>query len=325
MNAGAPLSVLMFHGVRKEIPDYAVFPGGRTCLIRESDFESCISWCARTHRIVSLADIPRYLRGDATEPGILITFDDGLASVTDLAVPILQRHHATAVLFVTTGWVDSGETPAIFRLERDLWETPPRRVDVRANGHEFSAAVETKAGARRAVAALWSWCFEQQIAPVSLRTESVRLDGRAWAPDPSRQDRGFWFPATWEAITSAAASGTLEIAAHGVTHTPWPWLSARERHAEIGGARERLESIVHRPVRACSYPHGRFDAETIATVREQYDWGFTTIGRPVHGATPYELPRFHVPGERPVIMDAILRWPLVARALRVGASVLNLD
>jgi len=40
MRRGAPLTVLMFHGVVKTMPHYAIFPGSRTCLIRESDFEA---------------------------------------------------------------------------------------------------------------------------------------------------------------------------------------------------------------------------------------------------------------------------------------------
>ncbi len=324
MSRVASLSVLMFHGLAREIPDYSIFSGSRTCLIRERDFEACVRWCARTRRIVSLDDVPRYLRGEADEPGVLITFDDGLASVTDLAVPILERHDATAVLFVTAGWVDSGQTPAIFRLEQELWRRPPERIDVRVADASFVAPVRTKAGARAALSALWAWCFERQIAPVGLRSESVRLDGRVWEPGVA-QDREFWFPATWEAISAAASRGTLEIGAHGHTHTPWTWLSRSERDAEIGGVRGRLEGIVGRRVRACSFPHGRWDADVLGTVGQHYEWGFSTVGQTVEADSPLALPRFHVPGERPVVMEAVLRWPTVARVLRLGASALGLN
>lgn len=321
MSAAAPLTVLMFHGVVKDMPPHVVFPGGRTCLIRERDFEACIEWCARTHRIVSLADVDRYRRGEATEPGVLITFDDGLASVTDLAVPILARHGATAVLFVTTGWVDGRQTPAIFRLERDLWERPPQRLTMTAGAEELSVPVGTPAAARAAICAVWDWCFAHRVAPVQLRPDQVSFDGRPWQPDPARQDRHVWFPATWDELAAGASAGVLEIAAHGATHTPWSWLSAAERRSEIAEVRERLENIFRTEVRACSYPHGMHDATARAGAAEYYDWAFTSLAQPVGVAPPHELPRYNVPGERPVWMDAIVRWPLVGRVLRKGASV----
>ena len=119
-SSSSGLKVLMFHGLVREMPAYAVYPGTRTCLIRQRDFDACIRWCTRTHKVITLRDLPRYLSGEASDPAVLITFDDGLASVIDLAVPVLQKYGVTAVLFVTTGWIDQQVTPALFRLERDL-------------------------------------------------------------------------------------------------------------------------------------------------------------------------------------------------------------
>lgn len=323
LSAVGQLTVLMFHGVVKDMPPYAVFPGSRSCLIRERDFEACIEWCARTHRIVTLADVERYRRGEATEPGVLITFDDGLASVTDLAVPILARHHATALLFVTTGWVDGGHTPAIFILERDLWERPPEHLTITAGRKAITVKVGSRRAARPAISAVWDWCFAHRVAPVQLRSHQVSFDGRPWEPGPANQDRHGWFPATWDALSAAAGSGVLEIGAHGATHTPFSWLSAAERRTELGEARERLESVFGTPVRACSYPHGMHDAAARAAVAEHYDWAFTSVPHPVGAEPPQELPRFQVPGQRPVWMDAIVRWPFAGRVLRKSASLLG--
>ena len=325
MTTAAPLIVLMFHGVVKDMPRNVVLPAGRTCLIRERDFEKCVEWCARTHRVISLADVDRYRRGEATESGVLITFDDGLASVTDLAVPILARHGATAVLFVTTDWVDGRQTPAIFRLERDLWERPPQRLTLRTGAEELSLAVGTHTAARAVICAVWDWCFAHRVAPVQLRPDQVSFDGHAWEPDLARQDCDPWFPATWDELVAGAAAGVLQVAAHGATHKPWPWLTEVERRIEMGEVRERLESVFHTEVRACSYPHGMNDATARAGAAKYYDWAFTSVAQPVGAARPYEIPRFQIPGERPVSMSAIVRWPFAGRILRKGASVFGRD
>lgn len=314
------LTVLMFHGVVKEMPPYAVFRDSRTCLMRERDFDACIRWCTRHRKPVTLKDLPLYVRGQATSPGVLITFDDGLSSVIDLAVPVLRKHGATAVLFVTTGWIDSQETPAVFRLERDLWEAPPKTLTVQMSGYDFIAPVGKRSAVSAALSSLWACCFARRIAPLSLSPESIRFDDRVWCPEPNAQDRDGWFPARWDDIANAARAGVLELGAHGVSHKPWSWLSAKERRREIGEPRERLQGLVGTGVSACAYPHGLYDEMARLEVRNHYAWAFTTQGRKV-GHDPEDLlPRFHVPSERPVLMDLVVRWPLAGRLLRKAAS-----
>ena len=319
----SPLKVLMFHGVVRQMPEYAVYPGTRTCLIRERDFDSCIEWCTRTHKVITLGDLPRYLSGEATEPAVLITFDDGLASVIDLALPVLQKYRARAVMFVTTDWIDRQEAPAMCRLERDLWDAPPSELAVQVGGHNHTVPVRSRSGVRAALSSVWDFCLSRRIAPMSLRSESVRFDNRTWKPEPARHEQHAWFPARWEELASAARSGAIEIGAHGRSHTPWPWLSDEERRGELAEVRERLQRLTGGAVRACSYPHGMHDVATRATTRTCYEWAFTTEGRPVGADGADALPRFHVPGERPVLMDAIVRWPFAGRVLRKAASVVG--
>ncbi len=322
--ASRSLTVLMFHGIVKEMPAHAVFPGSRTCMIRECDFDAVVRWCTRRMRIATLDDLPRYVCGEATEPGVLITFDDGLSSVVDLALPILRRHQATAVLFVTTGWVDSQASPAIFRLERALWENPPRELKVRVRGEELLVPIGKRAMTGAAVAKLWAWCLDRRVAPVTLAPDSVLLDDRPWTPGPSTRSRDEWFPATWDDIADARRSGTLEIGAHGATHTPWSWLSAAERRREIAEPFERLRSLIGDTVATCSYPHGLYDDDARAELRRHYAYAFTTRGGIVSDEPVDLLPRFHVPSERPVDMRLIVRWPLAGRVLRKGTSLARL-
>jgi peptidoglycan/xylan/chitin deacetylase (PgdA/CDA1 family) len=318
------LTVLMFHGLVEEMPPYAVFPGSRTCLIRERDFEACIRWCTRNRKLLTLKELPLYLRREATDPGVLITFDDGLSSVIDLAVPLLLKHGATAVLFVTTGLIDSQEAPAVFRLERDLWEAPPKTLTVQMPGYDdFTAPVGARSAVRGALSKLWACCFARRIPPLSLAREWVRFDDRGWRPEPNAQDRHAWFPARWDDIANATRAGVLELGAHGVSHTPWSWLSAKDRRREIGEPRERLRQLAGTGVPACAYPHGLYDDAVRAEVRNSYTWAFTTRGHNV-GQDPHDLlPRFHVPSERPVLMDLVVRWPFAGRLLRKGASLVG--
>ncbi len=173
---------------------------------------------------------------------------------------------------------------------------------------------------------MWDWCFAQRLAPVQLQHEQVLFDGRPWQPDPADEDRHFWFPATWAELAAGASAGVLEIGAHGATHTPWSWLSAADRRRELGEVRERLEGEFGAEVRACSYPHGMMDEAARAGAAEYYSWAFTSLPAAVHGgASAHALPRFNVPGERPLWMRGVVQWPLAGRVVRKGASFLGLN
>lgn len=122
--AGVP--VLMFHGLCEQVPAYAQFPGGRTCLLQVEAFANLIAWCSQNFDILTLAELESYLAGKCRRlRPLILTFDDGLASVLDLALPILRSHRAPAVVFVTTAWTEAGSTPPIFALERFVWENLP--------------------------------------------------------------------------------------------------------------------------------------------------------------------------------------------------------
>ena len=318
MNRRPDLTVLMFHGVTTRMPPYAVFSGGRTCLMRIRDFEHVVGWCKRHRRVLRLTEMSDYLAESNPEPAVLLTFDDGLASLTDLAVPILRRHGLSALVFVTTGWIDRAATPWVFRLEREMWEEQPRSVTIDLGpGRQLSVAVGTRSRCAEAMAQIWAGLFSARVAPLSLSQDQIAFDGRAWSPNEDWQDREFWFPASWSALRQAAAEGVLEIGAHGATHTPWPWLSPAERRAELTGARERLEAEFGRIVDSCSYPHGMRGPLTDVETGRAYRWAFTNEPSSVTPESrPNALPRVHVPGERPVTMNTILRFKLAGRVLR---------
>ena len=53
------------------------------------------------HAIISLAD----LLAEPARDAVALTFDDGFASLAELAEPVLTEHGASATLFLTTGYV----------------------------------------------------------------------------------------------------------------------------------------------------------------------------------------------------------------------------
>jgi peptidoglycan/xylan/chitin deacetylase (PgdA/CDA1 family) len=82
--------ILLYHSVRSAWP-----------AISETRFKDQVSWLGDHTRIVSLDDL---LRSDGRQGlEVAITFDDGYASLHDIAAPVLQASGATASVYLNTG------------------------------------------------------------------------------------------------------------------------------------------------------------------------------------------------------------------------------
>jgi peptidoglycan/xylan/chitin deacetylase (PgdA/CDA1 family) len=303
------VSVLMFHGLCERVPEYALFPEGRKCLIEVEKFSKIINWCSENYKILRLTDLDDHLLdGSQKPPGIILTFDDGLASVIDLAIPILQKYCISAVLFVTTDWIDSGRTPDIFLLEKTIWKCLPANLVILIDGRRLEFQIDSRQEASKAFARLWEFLFEVRFPPLKLNAENIYINGKKWERRES-EDRYFWFPATWKEICGAVQTGLIEIGSHMVSHTPLTWLSDEEKLFQLKHSRDQLSNVIGLPVKACSYPHGPIDKMTMSMSEKVYQWGFTNrSGRVCSVTNRIAAPRYPVHGEAPEHIINMLRW-----------------
>jgi peptidoglycan/xylan/chitin deacetylase (PgdA/CDA1 family) len=241
-------------------------------------------------------------------PPIILTFDDGLASVIDLALPILRAYRISAVMFVTTDWIDSSRTPDIFLLEKAILESIPVNLAVQVEDKKCEWRINSQRDVGKAFTRLWEFLFKIRFPPLKLDAQHIEINGKTWERQKS-EDRYFWFPASWEEIHGAVQGGLIEIGSHMISHIPLQWLTEREKLMQMEGSREILSRMIGLPVTACSYPHGIIDEKTIQLSEGVYKWGFTgNPGRINENTRRNRAPRYHVPGEAPQsIMDTI-RW-----------------
>ncbi len=74
-----------------------------------TEFDAQIAYLAEHHRVISLDRALHELaapEGAATEPGVVLTFDDGTADFVDHTLPILARHRLPATLYLATAFID---------------------------------------------------------------------------------------------------------------------------------------------------------------------------------------------------------------------------
>jgi peptidoglycan/xylan/chitin deacetylase (PgdA/CDA1 family) len=300
----------MFHGLCTQVPGYALFPGGRTCLLKVDDFSKLVAWCSKNFDILRLKDLNEYLITPTQKlRPLILTFDDGLASVIDLALPILKDYRASALVFVTTMWTDSGRTPDIFLLERALWNQIPANLTLNINDNRLNFDITSRASAAKVLTCIWGFLFKIHFPPLNITAENILINGKPLERQEVPEDRYFWFPASWEELRAAAQAGWLEIGSHMVSHIPLSWLSDEDKLFQLCHSRNELSRILGVPIISCSHPHGPINQGSITMAENIYDWSFTNKPGWLNSKTRRgALPRYHVPGEAPEIIRLMLQW-----------------
>jgi peptidoglycan/xylan/chitin deacetylase (PgdA/CDA1 family) len=308
---------LMFHGLCRKVPEYSVFSESRTCLIEEADFVKIIEWISANYDVIRLDDLGRVNTGRWKRKPVLLTFDDALLSVIDIACPVLKQYNMSAVVFVTVDWIDSGKAPDIFQLEKLLWQRVPCDLALKTGTRAYSAVLNDRNDIPAALSGLWNFLFEIRFPPLGLSAAQVSINGRPWDREEKDDDPYFWFPSTWEQLKQAAGDGTLEIGSHMASHTPLQWLSKEEKLFQLQYSHDALSQRTGGKVISCSYPHGLIDEETIGLAEGIYQWGFTNRYGLIDGKTrPGTVPRCHVPGEDPMSIRDVLNWGYKASRIK---------
>ncbi len=86
--------------------------------ITRAEFEAQMAWLREAgYTPIRLADLEAFRSGRFRLPPkpVLLTFDDGLNSYRDTALPILRRHGYPSVLAIVTGWHDGEKLPPAYQ------------------------------------------------------------------------------------------------------------------------------------------------------------------------------------------------------------------
>lgn len=225
--------------------------------------------------------------------GIVVTFDDGYADNLSVARPLLERHEIPATVFVTSGLIGAaGECwwDALARIVVNARHPESAlRLVVAGRAHEWKG-IDLDALLRRVHRVLRPLGNEQR--------RLLLVDVARWAgleSSASVEHR----PLTAKELEQLAASPTIAIGAHTVTHPVLSRLGEEDAISEIGASRKTLEGIIGRPVTMLAYPYGLasdFSSQTIAAARQAgYRAACTAIPDVVwRGSRMFQLPRLWV-------------------------------
>lgn len=279
--------VLMYHRVAELTFDpwrLAVSPGW---------FDEHMAVLRKSFRPLSLTELADATAGGEVPPrAVVVTFDDGYRDVLEHAKPSLEAHGVPATVFVTSGYVDSGEEFWWHELERICFTRPSSAAEqAPASGPALIAGMSVDWGTPSDALYLELW-KQLQVMPVEARRAALvelrEAVGLARETEVNTMTRA--------ELLALRAGGLVEVGAHTVTHPNLPTLSRAGQLDEIRTSRSQLEELLGEPVGSFSYPHGELTPETVECVREAgFDRACSSRPEAVRGAVErFTIPRRHV-------------------------------
>jgi len=126
--------------------------------LEADEFARQLAHLAEHHRLLTLdAAVAELAAAPAdARPGVVVTFDDGTADFTDVAVPLLVEHAVPATLYAATRFVESGE-PFPWGAPPASWAALREAVStglVTIGSHTHSHLLLDRVGAAEAAAEL---------------------------------------------------------------------------------------------------------------------------------------------------------------------------
>jgi peptidoglycan/xylan/chitin deacetylase (PgdA/CDA1 family) len=253
-------------------------------------FERQMAYLRRHFNVVSLHDVLAHMEGGPPLPSkaVAVTFDDGFGDTHRHAFPILRRYSIPATVFVSTGYVDSGQ-PFWFEVAAYMaMRAPPDLLQAAGTG-EPPLRGETVAERRQSLRKL-------QVALKALPNDRRAAVVDAWTKHftahAGNHERAHGHALSWDQVREMAAAG-IAFGSHSVTHPNLAHLSDAELGWELSESRRVLEIRLQRPIVTLAYPIGTraaFNERVMAAARHA---GFQLAVSYIRGANPLaRLDRF---------------------------------
>ena len=270
-------------------------------VVDPAKFAEHLSWLSKSRTVLPLSEFAeRHRQRELPPDAVAITLDDGYACNAHLAAPLLERFGAPATIFLPFETIESGRPfwwdeveEIVFESDADSLRVHEREIalgEKRSDDRHWQAGAAPRTPRQVAFRRVWDALWER---PSDLQQSVDNLtDQISHAPRSPAKKR----PMTPEEVRTLAASPSIEIGSHTLTH---PWLASlasAERAHEISGSVGRGEELAGRRPKALAYPFGNFDAECERLAEEAgFICACSTEDKPVTASSRLSaLPRMQV-------------------------------
>ncbi|MBT8080887.1 MAG: polysaccharide deacetylase family protein [Gammaproteobacteria bacterium] len=298
------VTILMLHGVAGDHADAGWAPLWPRMTPERLDL--VLSQLGRHYRFVSIDDAVDMLAGrtPALHNALVLTFDDGYRNNLTEALPVLEKHGVPATFYIATGFVETGESYWIDRLDYALQKAPDeaRLVDAAGEAHDLRGLDREGLAAayRRMRLAVKNSVADDEQMLAAFDRISGQLEEAADASISDIIDTDPYVSvASWQELREAAARGGVEIGSHTVNHCRLTGIDAHSVAQQLTDSMQHLEQRVGEGCRHFCYPNGNYDADVAGQVRAAgYASAVTTEnGLNAVGDDLMTLRRFAMPGK----------------------------
>ena len=271
------LAILAYHRVMPT-DDLECYPFDQELISATPvQFDSQMRYVREHLHPVSLQDVIAQIEHGTPLPAnaVAVTFDDGFADTYRYAFPILRRYRIPATIFVSTGYVESGE-PFWFELASylvyrvPLYSLEPKDGVRLPTGDSWT---DRTASLRRLHSILKDLPNDARQKVLSTWTHRYATELRRGATRHSR-------PISWPQIIEMAASG-IAFGSHTVSHPNLTRVTDEQLNLELTESKYTLESKLQQPIDTIAYPIGTpsaFNAHVISVARaHRFKLGLTYV------------------------------------------------
>lgn len=213
-------------------------------------FAKQMDYLKRWFVVVSMQDVVRWLNHEADLPrnAALITFDDGYLDNYTQAFPVLRHFNFPAVIFLTTGYINSDRSFYWDLAAYSFFHTRIGRVTFH-NGEErgWSNITQRDEVCKAWIESLKSLPEELKQTWVNQLPQQLEVE----IPDGSFKN----IMMNWDHVREMHSQG-IEFGGHTVNHPILSRVSLEIAQTEIVDSREHIEKELGQPVTSFAYPNG---------------------------------------------------------------------
>jgi len=255
---GSQVAILMYHRVSPM--RYAWCPNG----VNPYNFDKQMKYLSQNYEIISLNKLAEHMRRrrktELHRKCVAITFDDGYKDNYIYAYPILKKYNIPATIFLTTGYIGTGNLLWWDKVRYLIHHTYLDKLSLKELG-KYSLRSEREKNNSS------SMIIEQMKTFTEVRKDRIINELLNISGIEIPADLGEEIILSWDEIKEMN-NGGITIGAHTVNHRILTNLPLEEARGEIVQSKKDIEKMMGNQVTAFSYPNGDFNADIAKLVSE---------------------------------------------------------
>jgi peptidoglycan/xylan/chitin deacetylase (PgdA/CDA1 family) len=264
--------------------------------IHPDTFKKYLEYLRKHYHFISLSDYVRRLKSGKSPIAfsVVLTFDDGYASIYKEVFPLLKRYHIPATVSVVGAWLENGRLTWWDQVE-NAFRAEMEQASIKSDN--ASSLPFWRAASKRFVEIV-------SCLPVSQRDQKIKA--------LKRQLGGIELPDSPKLINKDMAREMVqyqvELINHTYSHAALVTEKPEIQRAELERCEAVLSRISTRDFKAFAYPYGfpchkTTDLESLL-MELGFDCALTNVfGFNGRDSNPYQLKRY-APGEEPLAVFA---------------------